>query len=551
MPPPPTQATALLASAAQALASGQPALAIAPLRAATALAPGDATLHHDLGLACLQCEQPAAAITAFQAAVTIKPRYADAWFRMGIALEKLGDATGAIHAYERATDCQPSLTQAWFRAGALVFTLGHRAEAIGCFRRAAATGPKTSFGRLGAARALLAQDRDVEAEAALRHILTLEPSNAIAQDLLGHVLAESGRFDKARACFEQAIEQAPLLAGGYYDLVRCRRLTAQDAALLPRMQAALAINRLEAPQRMRVHLALGKAADDFGDYALAMRQFDAADALRRQAVPFDAIAFGAQIDRIIAYFTPARIAGLAALGQTDATPVIIVGMPRSGTTLAEQILSCHPQVAAGGELNFWNQRGRSWLQAGMPHGDAAWPRDQAAAYRGILRAIGPRATRVTDKMPFNFIWAGLIHSTFPNATIIHCNRAAIDTALSIHQTYFNPHVVFPTGGAELVAYFRAYERLIAHWRKVLPTQRFIDIDYKELTRTPQPVIRRMVAACGLAWNDACLHPERNTRVVKTPSKWQTRQPIYRHAVDRWRHYEPYLGPLSELVSPSK
>jgi tetratricopeptide (TPR) repeat protein len=551
MPPPPTQATALLASAAQALASGQPALAIAPLRAATALAPGDATLHHDLGLACLQCEQPAAAITAFQAAVTIKPRYADAWFRMGIALEKLGDATGAIHAYERATDCQPSLTQAWFRAGALVFTLGHRAEAIGCFRRAAATGPKTSFGRLGAARALLAQDRDVEAEAALRHILTLEPSNTIAQDLLGHVLAESGRFDKARACFEQAIEQAPLLAGGYYDLVRCRRLTAQDAALLPRMQAALAINGLEAPQRMRVHLALGKAADDFGDYALAMRQFDAADALRRQAVPFDAIAFGAQIDRIIAYFTPARIAGLAALGQTDATPVIIVGMPRSGTTLAEQILSCHPQVAAGGELNFWNQRGRSWLQAGMPHGDAAWPRDQAAAYRGILRAIGPRATRVTDKMPFNFIWAGLIHSTFPNATIIHCNRAAIDTALSIHQTYFNPHVVFPTGGAELVAYFRAYERLIAHWRKVLPTQRFIDIDYKELTRTPQPVIRRMVAACGLAWNDACLHPERNTRVVKTPSKWQTRQPIYRHAVDRWRHYEPYLGPLSELVSPSK
>jgi Flp pilus assembly protein TadD len=551
MPPPPTQATALLASAAQALASGQPALAIAPLRAATALAPGDATLHHDLGLACLQCEQPAAAITAFQAAVTIKPRYADAWFRMGIALEKLGDATGAIHAYERATDCQPSLTQAWFRAGALVFTLGHRAEAIGCFRRAAATGPKTSFGRLGAARALLAQDRDVEAEAALRHILTLEPSNAIAQDLLGHVLAESGRFDKARACFEQAIEQAPLLAGGYYDLVRCRRLTAQDAALLPRMQAALAINGLEAPQRMRVHLALGKAADDFGDYALAMRQFDAADALRRQAVPFDAIAFGAQIDRIITYFTPARIAGLAALGQTDATPVIIVGMPRSGTTLAEQILSCHPQVAAGGELNFWNQRGRSWLQAGMPHGDAAWPRDQAAAYRGILRAIGPRATRVTDKMPFNFIWAGLIHSTFPNATIIHCNRAAIDTALSIHQTYFNPHVVFPTGGAELVAYFRAYERLIAHWRKVLPTQRFIDIDYKELTRTPQPVIRRMVAACGLAWNDACLHPERNTRVVKTPSKWQTRQPIYRHAVDRWRHYEPYLGPLSELVSPSK
>jgi hypothetical protein len=170
----------------------------------------------------------------------------------------------------------------------------------------------------------------------------------------------------------------------------------------------------------------------------------------------------------------------------------------------------------------------------------------ASDYIAVLRAIGPAAERVTDKMPFNFLWAGLIHLALPRATILHCSRAAIDTALSIHQTHFNPHVAFPTGGAALVAYFRAYRRLTAHWRRVLPREVFIDVRYEDVTGDPAPEIRRIVASCGLAWNDTCLHPETNTRIVKTASKWQTRQPIYR-AVGRWRRYEPWLGDLAALV----
>ncbi len=165
----------------------------------------------------------------------------------------------------------------------------------------------------------------------------------------------------------------------------------------------------------------------------------------------------------------------------------------------------------------------------------------------MLHGIAPKAARVTDKMPFNFLWAGLIHVTFPRATIIHCRRAAVDTALSIHQTHFHPSLAFPTGGAELVAYFRSYQRLIEHWRSVLPADRFLEVDYEELTRAPEPVIRRIVAACGLAWHDECLRPEGNPRAVKTPSKWQTRQPIYRTSVERWRRYEPWLGALRALV----
>ena len=214
----------------------------------------------------------------------------------------------------------------------------------------------------------------------------------------------------------------------------------------------------------------------------------------------------------------------------------------------------HPEVGAGDELNFWNERGAAWHRSGAEGNETRvvvnsppakeFLAKAAADYLGVLRTIAPTAARVTDKMPFNFLWAGLIRVAFPRATIIHCRRAAVDTALSIHQTHFHPGLAFPTGGDELVAYFRSYRRLTDHWRSVLPADRFIEVDYEELTRAPEPVIRRIIAACGLTWDDACLRPESNPRAVRTPSKWQTRQPIYRTSVARWRRYEPGWGPTA-------
>jgi Sulfotransferase family len=207
----------------------------------------------------------------------------------------------------------------------------------------------------------------------------------------------------------------------------------------------------------------------------------------------------------------------------------------------------HPEVGAGGELNFWNERGAMWHRTGASGNEKQFLSKATADYLRLLRGIGPKASRVSDKMPFNFLWAGLIHLAFPRATIIHCRRAAVDTALSIHQTQFNPTLAFPTGGTELVEYFRCYKRVTDHWRRVLPADRFLEVDYEELTREPEPIIRRMIAACGLTWHDACLSHERNPRAVKTPSKWQTRQKIYRTSVARWRRYEPWLGSLRALV----
>ncbi len=541
------QVAALIALAAQALRAGRPADAVLPLSQAAGLQPRDADIHHDLGLALLEVGRVPDAVAAFKQAVAVNPRYADAYFRLGIALEKLGDLGSAVVAYDRATEIQPSLTEAWFRAGALVHTMGHREQAIGCFRRAAATGPKTRFGRLGAARALLTEDRDDEAERVLRKALTVDSENALAHDLLGNLLAEWGRFQEAHGCFTRAVTIAPLLAGSYYDLVRCRPVTQADRGLLERMEAALATPELEAGQRQRVHLALGKAADDLGEYAVAMRHFDAADALRPGSVSFDVSAFDAQVGAVIARCTPELIAQAQERGSGDATPILIMGMPRSGTTLVEQIMSSHPEVGAGGELNFWNERGAVWHQAGTAGNEAAFLRQSAILYLKVLRTRGLKTARITDKMPFNFLWAGLIHLALPRAVIIHCRRAAVDTALSIHQTLFHPGLAFPTGGSQLVAYFRSYERLSEHWRTVLPADRYLEVDYEHLTREPELEIRRIVKGCGLAWNDACLHPHLNARAVKTPSKWQTRQPINRNSVARWRRYEPWLGPLHALV----
>jgi tetratricopeptide (TPR) repeat protein len=555
----PPQVAPLLALATQFLRAGQPADAIAPLRDAARLQPSNAIILHDLGLACLEVGRIPEAIAALQAAVASDPRYADAYFRLGIALEKRSDIGGAIVAYDRATKLLPSLTEAWFRAGALVYELGHRDEAIGCFRRAAVTGGKSSYGRLGKARALLTENRNHEGEQVLRETLVADPRNAMAYDLLGNLLSEFGRFDEARACFERAIAIAPMLAGCYYDLVRCRPVTSKDNddGLLQRMESALDMPGLDAAQRLRVHLAIGKAADDLGDYALAMKHFDAADGVRRGAALFNSAAFSIEVDRLIARCTPELMARAPELGNSDATPVLILGMPRSGTTLVEQIVSMHPEVGAGDELTFWNERGAAWHRLGAVGKetviianellDKEFLAKAAADYLDVLRAISAKAARVTDKMPFNFLWAGLIHLTFPRATIIHCRRAAVDTALSIHQTHFHPSLAFPTGGPELVSYFHSYQRLTDHWRRVLPSDRFIEVDYEELTGAPEPAIRRIIAACGLAWDDACLRPESNPRAVRTPSKWQTRQKIYRTSVARWRRYEPWLGPLRSLV----
>ena len=541
------QVAPLLAQATQLLQAGRPADAIVPLREAARWLPGNAAILHDLGLACLECGRIDEAIIALRNSVVADPGFQDSHLRLGIAFEAAGAVDDALRAYHRAAELKPP-SEASYRLGNLFENLGHGGRAIEAFRRAASSAPGTSLGRMAMARALLLENRDDEAEKVLRRVLRTEPNNAIALDLLGNLLADAGRFEDARRYFIRAIETSPALAGSYYDVVRCGRIGpgSEDAELIVRMRTALDSRVLEPAQQIRVHLALGKAADDLGDYAEAMSHFDAADTLRNGIIRFDLARFEERVDRLMAHFTPELLARASDTGLDDATPILVVGLPRSGTTLIEQILSAHPDVSAAGELSFWNERGSAWERAAGAEAKTELLASSAADYSRLLRQLARGAARVTDKMPLNFQWAGLVHQALPRATIVHCRRDPVDTALSIHQTHFNPRLWFPTGGAALVGFVRGYQRLCAHWRRVLPPERFIEIDYEALVDEPESIIRRIVAASGLPWNNSCLFPQRNARAVKTPSKWQARQPIYRHSVGRWRSYEPWLGPLSAL-----
>jgi hypothetical protein len=296
---------------------------------------------------------------------------------------------------------------------------------------------------------------------------------------------------------------------------------------------------------MTLHFAAGKALDDLKDYAAAIQHFDAANRIRRKLAPFDPSSFARLVDRLIARFTPGLFASAAGAlegeGRDDETPVLVLGMPRSGTTLVERIVSSHPSVAGGGELAFWNERAPSLIDELAKAGAAR------ADYLRLLRTIGPGALRVTDKMPFNFLWIGLVHLLLPRARIVHCRRNPIDTCLSIYQTQFAQNWGFTSHRGDLASYYRQYLRVMEHWRAVLPPDRLIEVDYEEATSQPEATARRLIAFCGLPWDPACLQPERNADAVKTASKWQARQPIYRSSVERWRHYEPWLGELRELT----
>ena len=256
----------------------------------------------------------------------------------------------------------------------------------------------------------------------------------------------------------------------------------------------------------------------------------------------------AHVEQLIDRFGTERLARAAETGHPDKTALLIVGLPRSGTTLVEQILSCHPDVHPGGELPFWTERMRL-----VDEQDPASLAHTGAEYSDLLRGLAPSGLaatgRVTDKMPLNVFQLGLVHLCLPRAIIVLCRRRPIDVALSIHRTYFHRGVGLPTGGTALVAAVQAVERLCLHWRQVLPAAQLHEVAYERLVSDPGKEIGALLAACDLAWTDACLHPERNARVVRTPSRWQVRQPITPPPADAWRRYEPWLGPLDALLQP--
>jgi tetratricopeptide (TPR) repeat protein len=521
--------------------------AIQTYRQATRLDPANHAIWYELADVLFQLGRMPEAIGALRRAVSAKPDFAAGHHLLGKALEQQGNEIQAIGALRRAVDLAPSLTEAHARLGTLFMALSRRPEGIAAYRRAAETAPQSEMGRLALAKALMAEEKQAEAEAVLRRMLARNPKHFDARKMLGDVLSFSGRFEESGKEYQRAISIGRQPVPAYHSLVMSRKMTEADRPVVEGMQRLLKAGGLNEFGLVLLHFALGKALDDQKEYEAAMQHFDAANLIRHRTVNLDRKKIGEQVDQIIERFTPTYFARFESLGSPDETPLLVLGMPRSGTTLTEQIVSSHPSVVGGGELPFWLENGPVWEEARPGSVSGEWFDRLGREYLAILRDIGPDARRVTDKMPPNFMWIGLIHMVFPRARIIHCKRNPIDTCLSIYSTYFSARTEFATDRGDLVFFYRQYERLMAHWRKVLPASVFHETQYEELVADRETRSRELIAFCGLEWDDACLVPEQNERAVRTASVWQARQPVYRTPVERWRRYEPWLGELRELL----
>jgi tetratricopeptide (TPR) repeat protein len=526
--------------------AGRPAEAVAALKRSVKLDPDSAASHFNLGLALMATGRLEEAAESLASAIRLDPRMPFAHHHLAQIFDGFGQEAMAMAGYNAAVALKPDLIDAQMRLGDLFLARGLPVQATAAFGAASAAAAGTVTARIAQARGLEAAGDFDAALAAMRAAVEAHPESGEAGAILANLLSQAGLSAEAAAQFERASELTHDLNSVWIGVTTNRKITDADSPLIARMNAALGRPGLTPRHRQLLHFALGKAHDDREEYEAAMRNFDAGNQLRALGGRLDRDGLARRVAEIIHATPSAYRDGQAESGIDDASPILIVGMPRSGSTLTEQILSSHPEVAAAGELGFWSEhdveREDFWSIVANP----TTTRALAGDYLTTLRAFGPEAKRVTDKALANFFVLGAICRVFPNATFIHCRRHPIDTALSIFTTNFETNFDYASDRGDLVFYYRQYQRLMAHWRAVLPPDRFVEVDYEALVAEPELHARRLIAACGLEWNDACLAPHRNVRKINTASVWQARQPIYRTSVERWRRYEPWLGELREL-----
>jgi tetratricopeptide (TPR) repeat protein len=403
-------------------------------------------------------------------------------------------------------------------------------------------------------------DRLDDAEAKFRRAIMLDPHCAAAYNNLGLIFKERGRLGDARRAMQQAIRLAPGNISYYENLSTAGSFAADDPYVAALEGMAENARALCPADRIHLHFALAKAHEDNGRYESAFQHLLAGNALKRRQVTYDEAATLARLKRTRELFSRDFIASRDGAGEPAAAPVFIVGMPRSGTSLIEQILASHPEVFGAGELSLFEQTVDA-IGGKLP-GAPRFPdlvrgmssehfRAIAGRYWEALMRRAPKASRIVDKMPGNFLFAGLIHLSLPNAVIVHAIRDPIDTCVSCFSVHFSRGQAHTYDLAELGRYYRHYQALMAHWHCVLPPGRIVDVHYEELVDDVEGVARRIVAHCGLAWHSRCLEFHRTERLVRTASAAQVRQPIYKSSVGRWRKYESLLRPLMNALELSE
>jgi tetratricopeptide (TPR) repeat protein len=519
---------------------------IAHYNRAIALDPRHALTYNNLGNALIDHGKPAEGEARLRRALEIKPDYHEAHYNLGNALAAQGRLDEAVKHYRHAIALAPHFANAHNNLATTLEKQGRSQEAAAEFARVLEINPQHVSAHYNLGNLLRAKgDYDV-AIVHYKQALASSPGFADAWNNMGVALAERGDLEAAREAYRKSVEADPTRAAYHRNLASHKRFEPGDPQLAVIEELARNPQRVPEGERIDLQFALGKAYADLKQHERSFGHLLAGNALKRAQIAYDESAAMAYMGRIRATFPAELMRAKAGAGDPSAVPVFIVGMPRSGTTLIEQIIASHPKAAGAGELLDLDNIARS--VPGFPEAISGVSgedlRALGARYVAAIRPIAPAAERLADKMPWNFHFCGLIHLALPNARIIHARRDAIDTCLSCFSILFDGDSnVYTYDLGELGRFYRAYESLMAHWRAVLPPEVMLEVQYEDVVADLEAQARRIVAHCGLDWDDACLAFHKTRRPVRTSSIAQVRQPIYNSSVGRWRPYGKQLRPL--------
>ena len=529
---------------------------------AVRLQPNAAAMHHNLANALRALERFVDARAAYLEALRLDPGLAIAQAHLGLTMRQEGKPAEALSWLKRATELAPDNATFWEHLGEAYDELEDPHRSIPCWRRVLEIDDARPGAHIALGWALQEEGQTAEA---MEHFCTaarLNPEGAMAPMSLGGIYEEEGRLAEAEAALREALRLQPQFAiphGRLATLLRGKLPAADLAALEERLQD----ETLPAGPRARLLFGLAHVLDAQGDFARAGEVLREANALalevNNRSRAYSMLDHEQFADMVLQEFQLDFFQRLQGAGSASRRPVFIVGLPRSGTTLTEQILASHPDIHGAGELRISRQMFESLPaivgSAATPRGclaqlDAAIVRKLADDHLQKLAALdGGQTPLIVDKMPDNYLYLGFLSVLFPRATFIHCRRDLRDIAVSCWMTDFRS-IRWANSPEHLLSRFTQYRRVMDHWRAVLPHP-IHDVDYEEMVDDVEGVARRLIEACGLAWNPACLEFYQNQRPIRTASVTQVRQPVYKRSVARWRNYEPFLGELfSQLAKIS-
>jgi tetratricopeptide (TPR) repeat protein len=495
---------------------------------------------------CLEQGDFAKAVAIYRELVDRHPRHGEGYRNLGAALFNLGRYTEAESLLRKAVELDPNNYEFLGALGTFFRAFGRAAESESMLRRALKLNPKYADARASLGETLLQRGRLRDAKARFEKVLKSEPRHV--QALLGtaKIAQMEGRFEDAAAIYRRVLAMRPKNPQALAGLPAISKMTAADSDWLKTVEETAA-GGIACLEESDLRFAIGKYYDDVEDYPRAFESYKRANELRKAAAePYLPEKRTGFVDSMIRGYTRDAIA--QAVGGSDSVkPIFIVGMARSGTSLTEQIIASHPAVRGAGELAFWSetaQKNEEAIKRGVL--DEATRKQLAEDYLRVLAEDAPGAERVIDKAPFNSDFLGVIRTVFPKARIIYMQRDPVDTCLSCYFQSFALSINFTMDLADLAQYYREHQRLMAHWRAVLPAGTILDVPYEKLVDDPKLWTRKILDFLGLEWDDRCLDFTKTQRPVSTASSWQVRQSVYKTSVARWRHYEKFIGPLLKL-----